>query len=259
MPSATSSAEPASTPTWSSERASRVTPVRGIAPKLGFMPQTPQNAAGRTTEPAVWLPSASGTPPAATVAAEPLEEPPGVCPSACGLRVSFAAPQASSVVTVLPRMSAPAARRRRTAVASASGLRPASIGVPFSVGRSAVSKMSLTATGTPASAPAGPASSIARACSSACSASRYAHAWTSDSVSAMRARAAVQASAALSRPARTLAAISTPRGHFGSAGAAFALPPAVIAVSSSPPPSIPSIQRAPGCRAVPWQALRAGL
>ena len=80
MPSATSCAEPASTPTWSRVRDSRVTPVRGIVPKLGFMPQTPQKAAGRTTEPAVWVPSASGTPPAATVAAEPEEEPPGVRP-----------------------------------------------------------------------------------------------------------------------------------------------------------------------------------
>ena len=136
MPSATSCAEPASTPTWSSVRDSRVTPVRGIVPKLGFMPQTPQKAAGRTTEPAVWVPSASGTPPAATVAAEPEDEPPGVRESAWGLRVALAAPQASSVVTVLPRISAPAARSRLTTVASARGLRPSSSGVPFwSAGR----------------------------------------------------------------------------------------------------------------------------
>jgi hypothetical protein len=38
-------------------------------------------------EPLVWLPSASGTMPAATAAAEPLEEPPGVCSGLCGLRV----------------------------------------------------------------------------------------------------------------------------------------------------------------------------
>jgi len=38
-------------------------------------------------EPAVWLPSASGTMLAATAAAEPLEEPPGVCAGLCGLRV----------------------------------------------------------------------------------------------------------------------------------------------------------------------------
>ena len=137
-----------------------------MAPKLGFMPHTPQKAAGRTTDPAVWVPSASGTPPAATVAAEPEEEPPGVRAGAWGLRVGPEAPQASSVVTVLPRISAPAARSRRTTVASAPGRRPASSRVPFSVGWSAVSMMSLTPTGTPASAPRGPAASIARARSS---------------------------------------------------------------------------------------------
>ena len=35
----------------------------------------------------VWVPNASGTIPAATAAADPLDEPPGVWSSACGLRV----------------------------------------------------------------------------------------------------------------------------------------------------------------------------
>ena len=39
------------------------------------------------TEPAVWVPSASGTMPSATAAAEPLDEPPGVCAVSCGLAV----------------------------------------------------------------------------------------------------------------------------------------------------------------------------
>jgi hypothetical protein len=38
-------------------------------------------------EPLVCEPSAAGTWPAATAAAEPLEEPPGVCSGSCGLRV----------------------------------------------------------------------------------------------------------------------------------------------------------------------------
>ena len=38
-------------------------------------------------EPAVWLPSAAGTMWSATAAAEPAEEPPGVCARLCGLRV----------------------------------------------------------------------------------------------------------------------------------------------------------------------------
>ncbi len=39
------------------------------------------------TEPLVWVPIASGTMCAATAAAEPLEEPPGVCSGMCGFRV----------------------------------------------------------------------------------------------------------------------------------------------------------------------------
>jgi hypothetical protein len=61
-------------------------------------------------DPAVWLPSASGTMEAATAAAEPLEEPPGVCSGLCGLRVLPGEKYAHSVVTVLPRITAPAAR-----------------------------------------------------------------------------------------------------------------------------------------------------
>ena len=53
-------------------------PVRGIAPKLGLRPMTPLNAAGRMTEPSVCVPSASGTIPAATAAADPEDDPPGV-------------------------------------------------------------------------------------------------------------------------------------------------------------------------------------
>ena len=39
------------------------------------------------TEPAVWLPNASGTMLSPTAAAEPLDEPPGVCAGLCGLAV----------------------------------------------------------------------------------------------------------------------------------------------------------------------------
>lgn len=50
-------------------------------------PATPQYDAGRVSEPAVWLPRASGTTPVATAAAEPLEEPPGVWARLCGFLV----------------------------------------------------------------------------------------------------------------------------------------------------------------------------
>jgi len=50
-------------------------------------PTTPQNEAGRITEPAVWEPSAAGTIRSATAAAEPLDDPPGVREESRGLRV----------------------------------------------------------------------------------------------------------------------------------------------------------------------------
>ena len=94
--------------------------------------------------------------PAATAAAEPLDEPPGVWAGLCGLRVLPGERVANSVVTVLPMITAPAARSLATTVASRDGVRPACSTEPFSVGMSAVSMMSLTPTGTPCSGPIGP-------------------------------------------------------------------------------------------------------
>src|SRR5207342_1788190 len=95
----------------------------------------PQNAAGRITDPTVWVPKASGTMKSPTAAAEPLEEPPGVCSGLCGLVVL---PQgnrlANSVVTVLPKSTPPAARLSATHAASAAGRLPLWIGEPYSVG-----------------------------------------------------------------------------------------------------------------------------
>ena len=75
-------------------------------------------------EPPPSLAPATGTMPAATAAAEPPEEPPGVRvgsqglragPQACG-SVTFLAP--NSGVLVLPKMTSPASRQRRTTSAS---------------------------------------------------------------------------------------------------------------------------------------------
>ncbi len=63
------------------------TPSSGSSPKDGFQPMVPQKEAGRITDPAVWLPRASGTIPSATAAAEPLDEPPGVREGSRGFRV----------------------------------------------------------------------------------------------------------------------------------------------------------------------------
>ena len=69
-------------------------------------------------DPPVWLPSASGSTPAATAAAEPADEPPGVRPGAAGLRVAVGCRKANSVVVVLPATSAPARRSAATTGAS---------------------------------------------------------------------------------------------------------------------------------------------
>src|ERR1700722_18465240 len=108
-------------PTWSSEGLRGCTPVRGIAPKLGLRPTTPLKAAGRITEPSVCVPSATGTRPAATAAAEPEDEPPGVCAWFQGLTVGPGCRQANSVDTVLPKIVAPRLRRRSTTQASLAG------------------------------------------------------------------------------------------------------------------------------------------
>ena len=76
--SARSGSERAKAPTWSSLRESCSTPARDTSPWVGLTANTPQNAAGRITDPLVCVPSASGTIWAATAAADPDDEPPGV-------------------------------------------------------------------------------------------------------------------------------------------------------------------------------------
>ena len=59
-----------------------------------------------------------------TAAAEPLEEPPGVCVGSWGFLVLPGCRLANSVVTVLPRRTPPAARVMATQAASARGRYP---------------------------------------------------------------------------------------------------------------------------------------
>ena len=88
-----------------------------------MIPTTPQKDAGWRIEPPVSLPSAAGTMPAATAAAEPPEEPPGVLARRQGLRVgpehecSVDEPIANSSMFVRPITTAPACSSRATAVA----------------------------------------------------------------------------------------------------------------------------------------------
>src|SRR5208337_1039952 len=97
------------------------------------MPQMPQNAAGRVIDPPVWVPTDPKHMPQATAAAEPLDEPPGVRSMFQGLRVTGGSIQAKGVVTVLPRMIAPAARKRATTAASLGSEFPSQPAIPHVV------------------------------------------------------------------------------------------------------------------------------
>ena len=85
----------------------------GTRPQLGRMPVTPQKAAGMRTEPAVSVPSAASTKPAATAAPLPPLEPPQMWSGfhglsagpKCGLVVE--APYANSCVLSFRRSSRP--------------------------------------------------------------------------------------------------------------------------------------------------------
>src|SRR5262245_44605840 len=108
-------------PTVSKLRASGTIPAALTRPYVALKPTIPQYAAGRSVDPTVCDPSARGAISALTAAADPLDEPPGVCSRFHGLRVSAGSRLANSVVVALPRMIAPARRSRATAAASASG------------------------------------------------------------------------------------------------------------------------------------------
>ena len=74
--SAQSSAERQIGPILSRVQESAMAPRRLTRPYVGRSPVTPQNAAGVMIEPEVSDPSANVTSPAATAAAEPLDDPP---------------------------------------------------------------------------------------------------------------------------------------------------------------------------------------
>ena len=142
------------------------------------MPKLPQKAAGMRTEPAPSVPTDSGPSPAATAAAVPPDEPPGVLLKSHGLRViplrgELVSPlQPNSGVVVLPSSTAPASRNRAVAGASVSHTCFSStVRLPRRVGQPRVRIRSLIDTGTPSSAPAGAPcaqrASLSRACCNA--------------------------------------------------------------------------------------------
>src|SRR4029079_18019735 len=106
-------------------------------------------------EPTDWVATAIGTMRAATAAPDPLEEPPGDRDASCGFVVGPAMAMAYSVVTVVPMITAPHSRKRRTTVASRAGTRLAWISVPQTHRMPVTSTVSFTATGMPCSGPRG--------------------------------------------------------------------------------------------------------
>ncbi|MNC77709.1 hypothetical protein D3C75_1297440 [compost metagenome] len=62
-----------------------MTPLRLTRPKVGLKPKIPQQQAGTRTEPPVSVPRLKSASPAATAAAEPLEDPPGISAGKRGL------------------------------------------------------------------------------------------------------------------------------------------------------------------------------
>ena len=76
-------------------------------------------------EPVVCVANATGTIPAATAAAEPDDDPPGVRVGSCGFVVGPGGQAANSVVTSFPTGSIPHRRAMATLAASARGRCPA--------------------------------------------------------------------------------------------------------------------------------------
>src|SRR5271170_8005873 len=115
-------------PIRSNEEAKAIRPYLDTRPYVGISAGMPQYAPGCRMEPPVSVPSETTDRPAATAAAEPPLDPPGTRSRAPGFRTgpyaefSFELPMANSSQLVLPRITAPAASRRSTAVASYGGV-----------------------------------------------------------------------------------------------------------------------------------------
>src|SRR5512143_3362677 len=156
---AASGTERAIGPPWSREDAKAIIPYRETRPYVGFMPTTPQREAGWRIEPPVSVPTPAKHRPAATAAAVPPEDPPGILSGAQGLRdgpnreVSVEDPIANSSMFCFPRRTAPEAAIFSVTAASYGGRKPERIPLPQVVRIPRVQKMSFRPTGTPCSGP----------------------------------------------------------------------------------------------------------
>src|SRR5262249_3544421 len=131
----------------------------GTRPYWGLMPARPVKLHGMRIEPPPSVPIASGVMPAATEAAAPALEPPGVLPGFHGVRVmpvsgqSPTALQPNSLVVVLPITIAPAFFMRSTAGASAAATLSAMVREPKQNGTLPTATRSFAENGTPCSGP----------------------------------------------------------------------------------------------------------
>src|SRR5262249_53879552 len=143
-------------------------PARLTSPTVGLMPTSALLFDGETIDPSVSVPIATAQRFADAATPDPELDPDGLRSSAYGLRVCPPRPLqpldecvdrkfAHSLRFVLPRITAPAARRRATRNASACAFAPSSASDPAVVCmRSDVAMLSLINTGMPCSGPRGP-------------------------------------------------------------------------------------------------------
>src|SRR6266404_5936876 len=151
---------------WITPRAAAASAtVRPCTPTVGLMPTTPLALAGQTTLPSVSVPSDTAVKFADTAAPEPELEPQGLRSMPYGLCVCPPRPDqplidskerkfAHSDRLVLPRITAPPARRFAATVESCNGGMPTSANDPALVCiLSPVSMLSLSRTGMPCNGP----------------------------------------------------------------------------------------------------------
>ena len=131
-------------------------------------PTRPQQAAGMRIRPPPSEPWAIRTIPAATAAAAPPEDPPGVRPVSQGLRVgpcrrgSVTGRIPNSGRFVLPTTTNPASRMRRTTKASCCGTKSPNSSEPAVMGSPLTGAPSLIAIGTPANGRSSPGDRLRR-------------------------------------------------------------------------------------------------
>ena len=169
----------------------------GTRPGQGLSPTSPLKAAGIRMEPPRSVPMPTGANPAATAAALPPLDPPGVTLRSHGLRVcpnskfEVLMSAANSGVFDLPRMTAPASTSLSTRTASDSGTKSGESLDPKVVRNPPVSMLSFTTTGTPSSGRAGSPRP-----------KRASHAWAAASAASLTVQIALRVGLTSSRYAR---------------------------------------------------------